>query len=120
MPTDTEGWCAGIVNNKFNYIFHAKRSISGSLLNFYRSMLGPIVSMICYLYFLIIISVIYVPFSVLLTFLSINIPVVDRLWFVCQPDEDASQVFLTKLPNIHTIHTGLLYCTPLLFGPLIA
>ena len=79
MPIDTEGWRAGIVNNKFNYIFHAKRSINGSFLNFYQSMLGPTVSMICYLYFLIIISVINVPFSVLLTFLSINIPVVDRL-----------------------------------------
>ena len=85
---DTEGWHAGIVNNKFSYIFHAKRSISGSLLNFYLPMLGPIVSVICYLYFLIMISVISVPFSVLLTFLSTNIPAVDRLWFVCQPDKD--------------------------------
>ena len=110
MPIDTEGWRAGIVNNKFNYIFHAKRSINGSLLNFYRSMLGPIVSMICYLYFLIIISVINVPFSALLTFLSINLPVVDRLWFVCQPDEDASQVFLTKLAAITNFtQTALLY-----------
>ena len=68
------------------------------------------VCMICYLYFLIIISVINVPFSVLLTFLSINILVVDRLWFVCQPDEDASQVFLTKLAAITNFtQTALLY-----------
>ena len=51
MPIDTEGRRAGIVNIKFNYIFHAKRSTSGLLLNFYLSMLGLIVSMICYLYF---------------------------------------------------------------------
>ena len=109
MPIDTERWRAGIVNNKFNYIFHAKRSTSGSLLNFYLSMLGPIVSMICYLNFLIIISVINVPFSVLLTFLSMNIPV-DRLWFVCPPDEDVSHAFTTKLAIIKNYTQTALSC----------
>ena len=80
MPIDTEGWRAETVNNRINYIFHAKRSISGSLLNFYLSMLGPINGKYdVLLIFFIIISVINVPFSVLLTFLSMNIPVLNSL-----------------------------------------
>ena len=50
MPVDTEGWRAGIVNNEFNYMYHSKRSHGGSILNFYLSMVAPIVSTTYYLY----------------------------------------------------------------------
>ena len=80
MQIDTEGWQAEIVNNKFNYKFHAKHSISSSLLNFYLSMLGPINGKYdVLLIFFIMISVISVPFYVLLTFLCMNIPVLNSL-----------------------------------------
>ena len=75
MPVDTEGWRAGIVNNKFNYMYHSKRSLSGSILNFYLSIVSPIVSTICYLYFFILVSVLSLPLSVILSFIFNNISV---------------------------------------------
>ena len=67
-------------------------------------MLGQIVSMTCYLYFFIIISVTNVPFSVVLTFLSVNIPVLSSLWFVHQPDQDVSHVFITNLAILTNLY----------------
>ena len=100
MPIDSEGWRAAIVNNKFNYIFHTKRSVCSSLSNFYLSMASPIVSTICYLYFFITISVFNLPLSIFLTFLCINILLLDSFWsaIVCQSDEDVSRkLIMTNL-----------------------
>ena len=59
-------------------------------------MASPTVSTICYLYFFITISVFNLPLSILLTFLCINIPLLDSSWsaIVCQSDEDVSGMFL--------------------------
>ena len=117
MPIDTEGWRAGIVNNKFNYIFHTKRSVYSSLLNFYLSMASPIVSTICYLYFFITISVFNIPLSILLTFLCINIPLLDSFWsaIVCQSDKDVSRKLMINL----VILTNYMQTMVLLFNPSI-
>ena len=34
MPVDAGGWREGIVNNKFSYMYHCKRSYRGSILEF--------------------------------------------------------------------------------------
>ena len=117
MPIDTEGWRAGIVNNKFNYIFHTKRSVYSSLLNFYLSMASPVVSTICYLYFFITISVFNLPLSILLTFLCINMPLLDSFWssIVCQSDEDVSRKLMINL----VILTNYTQTMVLLFNPSI-
>ena len=117
MPIDTEGWRAGIVNNKFNYIFHTKCSVYSSLFNFYWSMVSPIVSTICYLYVFITISVFNLPLSILLTYLCINIPLLDSFWsvIVCQSDEDVTRKFIINL----AILTNCTQTMVLLFRPSI-
>ena len=105
------------MNSKFNYIFHTKRSVYSSLLNFYLSMASPVVSTICYLYFFITISVFNLPLSILLTFLCINIPLLDSFWssIVCQSDEDVSRKLMINL----LILTNYTQTMVLLFNPSI-
>ena len=111
MPADTEGWRAGIVNNKFNYMYHSKRSDRGSILNFYLSMVAPIVRMTCYLYFFILVSVLSLPLSVILSFIFNNISVLKHFWFliVRLPNEGASHDFINDLAIItNFIQTAVL------------
>ena len=117
MPIDTEGWRAGTVNNKFNYIFHTRHSVYSSLSNFYLSMASPVVSMICHLYFFITISVFNLPLSILLTFQCINIPLLDSFWsaIVCQSDEDVYHKLMINLG----ILTNCTQTMVLLFNPSI-
>ena len=105
------------MNNKFHYIFHTKRSVYSSLLNFYLSMASPIVSTICYLYFFLTISVFILPLSIRFTFLCINIPLLDSFWsaIVCQSDEDVSLKLTIKL----AILTNCTQTMVLLFNPSI-
>ena len=63
----------GIVNNKFNFIFHVKNPHQGSLIDLCLALAGPIVSIYSYMYFFIITSVVNIPLSALLTFLLTNI-----------------------------------------------
>ena len=110
MPVDTEGWRAGIVNNKFNYIYHSKRSHHGSILNFYLSTVAPKVSTICYLYFFILVSVLSLPLPDILSFIF-NISVLKHFWFliVCLPDEGMSHDFINNLAIIiNFIQTAVL------------
>ena len=102
MPIDTEGWRAGIVTNELHYDCYTRRSVYSSLLNFYLSMASPIVSTICYLYFFITISVFSLPLSILLTFLCINMSLLDSFWsaIVCQSDEDVSRKLMINLAII--------------------
>ena len=53
MPVGLEEWRAGIVNNKFNFIFHVKNPHQGSLIDLCLAMAGPIVSIYSYMYFLL-------------------------------------------------------------------
>ena len=105
------------MNNKFNYIFHTKCSVYSSLFNIYLSMVSPIVSTICYLYFFITISVFNLPLSIFLTFLCINIPLLDSFWsaIVCQSDEDVSRKLMINL----VILTNYTQTMVLLFNPSI-
>ena len=109
MPIDTEGWRAGTVNNKFNYIFHTRHSVYSSLSNFYLSMASPIVSTICHLYFFITISVFNLPLSILLTFQRINIPLLDSFWsaIVCQSDEDVSPKLMINIPLLDSFWSAI-------------
>ena len=105
------------LNKKFNYIFHTRRSVYSSLSSFYLSVASPIVSTICYLYFFIIISFFNLPLSILLTFLCINIPLLDSFWsaIVCQSGEDVSRKLMIDL----AIVTNCTQTMVLLFNPSI-
>ena len=100
---------------KFNYIFHTRHSVYSSLLNL--SMANPVVSTICYLCFFITISIFSLPLSLLLTFLCINIPLLESFWssIVCQSDEDVSRKLMINLAII----TNCTQTMVLLFSPSI-
>ena len=83
----------------------------GSILNFYLSMVAPIVSTTCYLYFLILVSVLSLPLSVILSFIFNNISVLKHFWFliVRLPDEGVSHDFINVLAIIiNFIQTAVL------------
>ena len=92
-------------------MYHSKRSDRVSILNFYLSMVIPIVSTICYLYFFILVSVLSLPLSVILSFIFNNISVLKHFWFLIirLPDEGASHDFINNLAIIiNFIQTAVL------------
>ena len=97
MLVGIEEWRAGIVNNKFNFIFHVKNPHQGSLIDLCLALAGPIVSIYSCIYFFIITSVVNIPLSALLTFLLTNISQLDRLWsdMLCQHEGVVSNVVMT-------------------------
>ena len=106
MPVGLEEWRAGIVNDKFNFIFHVKNPHQGSLIDLCLALAGPIVSIYSYMYFFIITSVVNIPLSALLTFLLTNISQLDRLWseMLCQHEGVVSNNFMNNFALI-TNHT---------------
>ena len=99
MPVGLEEWHAGIVNNKFNFIFHVKNPHHGSLIDLCLALAGPIVSIYSYMYFFIITSVVNIPLSALLAFLLTYISQLDHLWsdMLCQHEGVVSNDFMNKL-----------------------
>ena len=96
-------------------MYHSKCSDRGSILNFYLSMVAPIVSTICYVYFFILVSVLSIPLSVLLSFIFNNISVLKHFWslIVCLPDESVSINFIINLATItNFIKTAVLLLKP--------
>ena len=75
------------------------------------SMVAPIVSTFCYLYFFILVSLLSLPLSVILSFIFNDISVLKHFWFliVCPPDEGLSHNFINDLAIIiNFIQTAVL------------
>ena len=102
MPVGLEEWCAGIVTNTFDFIFHVKNPHQGLLIDLCFAIPGPIVSIYSYIYFFIIISVVNIPISAILTFLLNNISQLNRLWsdMLCQHEGNVSKHFMKNLAFI--------------------
>ena len=102
MPVGLQQLRAGIVNNKFNFIFHVKNPHQDSLIDLCFALAGPIVSIYSYMYFFIITSVVNIPLSALLTFLLTNISQLDRLWsdMLCQHEGVVSNDFMNNFALI--------------------
>ena len=84
-------------------------------------MASPIVSTICYLYFFITISVFNLPLSIRLTFVCINVPLLDSSWsaIVCQSDGDVSRKLMINLAIITNYTQTMVLFVNSSIGPIL-